>query len=158
MSSPRYKWWQYVKSVIREYPRMKEDLKELQSTSVVASYSGMPRGGDVSDPVAGAALRTLPKDEQKEFEAVTLAIERTRMKPNGAIILKMLKLYYWDQTHTLDGAGLAVGYQSRQARTLHGEFVRQVAKNLGFHPQDCTPEPEKCDTNTLSANGIVDSP
>lgn len=145
MSAPRFDWWPYVKAVIRKYPRLQADLKALQSTSVVASYTGMPRGGGVSDPVANAAARTLPRDEQREYEAVTKAIERTRMKPNGAIILRMMKLYYWDQTHTLDGAGYAVGYQQRQARALHGDFVRLVAKNLGFHPEDRTPEPKKRD-------------
>lgn len=145
MSSPRYDWWPYVKAVIRKYPRLQADLAELQTTSVVAGYSGMPRGGGVSDPVASAAMRMLPMDEQREYEAVTKAIERTRMKPNGAIILRMLQLYYWDQTHTLDGAGLASGYQTSQAKAIHGEFVRLVAKNLGFHPEDRTPEPKKRD-------------
>lgn len=142
MSSPRYDWWSYVKAVIRKYPKLQADLRELQSTSVVAGYTAMPRSGGVSDPVASAAMKMLPRDEQREYEAVTRAIERTRLKPNGAIILKMMRLYYWDQTHTLDGAGYAVGYQSRQTRALHGDFVRMVAKNLGFHPEDCTPEPK----------------
>lgn len=44
VSKPRYKWWGYVKGMIRDYPALKERYAELHSTSMVADYSGMPRG------------------------------------------------------------------------------------------------------------------
>lgn len=142
VSKPRYKWWGYVKAVIRYYPKYERELKDLRQTSVVAGYTGMPHTGGISDPTAQAAVRQLAPDAQREYEAVLLAIQRTRCMPNGPLRLKLIRLVYWDRSHTVDGAGLAVGYRSAQARRIHNQFVRAVAKNLSLLTEDDTPEPK----------------
>lgn len=141
MSKPRKRWWGYVRSVIYYYPKHQAALRELRQTSVVAGYNGMPHTGGVGNPTAQAATRHLSPDDQREYDAVYLAIQRTRCMPNGHLRLKVIRLVYWDRSHTVDGAGLAVGYQSRQARKIHGDFVRLVAENLGLKSKECTPEP-----------------
>ena len=145
MSKPRYRWWSYVKAVIRYYPKHRRDLEEAQSTSVVASYSGTPHTGGASNPTAIAAMRHLSRDAQREYEAVLRAIQQTRTIPNGELRLKIIKLVYWDRSHTVDGAGLAVGYETAQARRINGRFIRLVAKNLGLLSEDDTQEPKNCD-------------
>ena len=70
MSKPRYRWWSYIKAVIRNYPTLCEKLSDIQSTSVTASLSGMPRGGKPRRETEEAALRQLPLVEQKEHDAV----------------------------------------------------------------------------------------
>ena len=145
MSKPRYRWWSYVKAVIRYYPKHRRDLEEAQSTSVVASYSGTPHTGGASNPTARAAMRHLSRDAQREYEAVLRAIQQTMALPNGELRLKIIKLVYWDRSHTVDGAGLAVGYQSRQARKINGDFIKLVARNLGLLVEECTQEPKNCD-------------
>lgn len=141
MSKPRKRWWGYVRSVIYYYPKHQAMLQDLRQSSVVAGYTGMPHTGGVGNPTAQAALRRLAPDDQREYEAVQLAIQKTRCMPNGHLRLKLIRLVYWDRSHTVDGAGLAVGYQSAQARRINGQFIRLVAKNLGFHSEDDTPEP-----------------
>ena len=51
MSRPRYGWWPYVKSMIREYPALKARHDDLQSASVTANYNGMPGGGGMLSPL-----------------------------------------------------------------------------------------------------------
>lgn len=142
MSKPRYKWWSYVKAVIRYFPKYDRELQDLRQTSVVAGYTGMPHTGGISDPTAQAATRQLDPDAQREYDAVRLAIQKTRCMPNGHLRLRLIQLVYWDRSHMVDGAGLAVGYQSRQARKIHGDFVKLVAENLGVKSKECTPEPK----------------
>lgn len=145
MSKPRYRWWSYVKAVIRYYPKHRRDLEDAQSTSVVADYSGTPHTGGASNPTAQAATRHLSRDAQREYDAVLRAVQQTRMLPNGDLRLKIVKLVYWDRSHTVDGAGLTVGYKSAQARRINGQFIFLVAKNLGLVSKDDTPEPKNCD-------------
>lgn len=141
MSKPRFRWWGYVRSVIRYYPKHEAALKDLHQTSVTASYAGMPHTGTVGNPTAQAAVRHLPYDDQREYEAVLLAIQKTRCMPNGSLRLKLIRLVYWDRSHTVDGAGMAIGYGSRQARKINGDFIKLVAENLGLKTKECTPEP-----------------
>lgn len=141
MSRPRYRWWSYVKAVIRYYPKHQADLEDLRRPSMVATHTGMPHTSNVSDPTAQTATRQLPTQDQREYDAVRLAVERTRCMPNGHLRLKMIRLVYWDRTHTVDGAGFQVGFRSAQARRVNGAFIRQVAKNLGLFGEDDTPEP-----------------
>lgn len=142
MSKPRFRWWGYVRSVIRYYPKHEANLKALRQTSVTASYTGMPHTGGLSDPVAQAAGKHLPYDEQREYDAVRLAIQRTRCMPNGVLRLHLIRMVYWDRSHTVDGAGVAIGYGPAQARRINNQFIRLVAENLGLYTKDDTPEPK----------------
>ena len=61
MSTPRYDWWPYVKGMIRRYPELCRREADLHTTAVTPNYGGAPGGhGGRSDPVANAALRSLP--------------------------------------------------------------------------------------------------
>ena len=45
MSKTRYKWWGYVKNMIREYPALKKEYEDLHQQSITANMSGTPCGG-----------------------------------------------------------------------------------------------------------------
>ncbi len=133
MSKPRYRWWSYIKAVIRNYPTLCEKLSDIQSTSVTASLSGMPRSGRLKRETEEAALRQLNPDEQKEYEAVKKAIEMTERLSKGQDRLYVIKLVLWKRTHTLDGAAMRVPCSERTARKYHGEFIKLVAENYGYY-------------------------
>ena len=79
MSTPRYDWWPYVKGMIRRYPELCRREADLHTTAVTPNYGGAPGGhGGRSDPVANAALRTLPEINRRELDAVRAAIRSSR--------------------------------------------------------------------------------
>lgn len=135
MSRPRYKWWGYVKNVIRDYPRLKRWHDELMGeTSLTAAYgsTGGGRTSEVSDPTYQIATKEMPKQEQREYEAVSRAIEATERRGDGKTRINLIRMVCWEQTHTLAGAALAVPMSYQSARDKQADFVRLVAKNLGF--------------------------
>lgn len=133
MSKPRYDWWSYVKGMIRRYPELCARQEELRRTSLSPDLSGMPHGhGKISDPVADAALRELPEINQREMEAVRKAIEETQKLDNGEERLRMIRLVFWDRTHTLEGAAIKLHRCHRTLVQWSGDFIRCVAKNFGI--------------------------
>ena len=100
MSKPRYRWWGYVRNVIRAYPSMRGKQKDRQARC--------------------------------ERDAVELAVEAAKELPYGKQMLEIIRLVYWEGSNTVDGAGAVAGYGTRQARTIHGEFVRMVAREMGL--------------------------
>lgn len=132
MSNPRYKWWSYIKAVIREYPSLKKEYEELHEQTVTASMTGMPGSGNVSRSTEMIAVRELPFVKQREYEAVRRAIECTKNMKNGDIRIRLVDLVYWKKSHTVEGAAMRVGYSVDRGKQIHGEFVRLVAKFYGF--------------------------
>ena len=132
MSKPRYIWWGYVKGMIRNYPALSEKYKDMHEQSMTANYSGMPRGGDASRSVEEITVRELPFTQQREYEAVRLAISQTERYPNGRDRLYIIRLVFWDRSHTLEGAALQVPCGIATAKRWHGEFIMLVAKNFGL--------------------------
>lgn len=144
MSKPRHDWWPQVKAAIRAYPRRKRKLEELRRQTITPAYGGTGGSGGPGNPVERAAIRTLPDQQQRELEAVEAAIQQTGVGERGQQKLKLIELYHFKRTHSLIGAGLAVGYEEAQAKRVNGDFIRLVAKNLGYTEkfENDTPEPK----------------
>lgn len=132
MSRPRYDWWPYVKGIIRRYPALKEQYADLHSQSVTASYSGMPHGSGVGRPIEALAIRELPTNSQREYEAVRRAIDLTERYPNGRQRLAIVKMVLWDKQYTLEGAALQIPCGIATAWRWHQEFIRLVASKYGL--------------------------
>ena len=132
MSKPRYRWWSYIKAVIRNYPALCEKMNDLQGMSVTSSLSGMPRGGNTRRGTEESAMRELPQIEQREYEAVRKAVETTERYKNGRDRLYVIDLVFWKRTHTLEGAAIRVPISRATAWRYHGDFIRLVAKYYGL--------------------------
>jgi hypothetical protein len=132
MSKPRYGWWSYVKSMIRRYPALKEQYEDLHSQSVTASYSGMPHGSGAGRPTEALAIRELPTNSQREYEAVRRAIGLTERYSNGRQRLAIVKMVLWDKQYTLEGAALQIPCCISKAKMWHSEFIRLVASEYGL--------------------------
>lgn len=132
MSKPRYRWWGYVKAVIRAYPALDKVMREPIYTPTTARYSTQPPQAGDGRSLECAVVKKLDGQDMEEYEAVSAAIRETERLPNGAARLKIIDLVYWQGTHTLAGAGLQVGYGERQTRKFNGEFIRLVAQNLNL--------------------------
>ena len=127
MSKPRYKWWGYIKNIIRAYPGLKKEYEQLHEQSVTANMSGMPGGGEVSRGTENIAIRELPRPKQMEYDAVRKAVAVTEHMRTGADRLKLLNLVFWKQSHTLQGAAMAVNISYDTAIDYHGDFIMVVA-------------------------------
>lgn len=67
-----------------------------------------------------------------ENNAVRKAVNETRAMQDGEERLKFIRLVFWDKTHTLEGAAMAVNCSDRTARRWHTDFIKCVARNYGL--------------------------
>jgi hypothetical protein len=118
--------------MIRRYPVLKEEFLELHNVSMVANYSAEPRGGGSGRALESIAIRELPSNRQREYEAVRRAIETTERYKNGRDRLWVIDLVYWKKSHTIAGAALIIPCHEQAAKQWHGEFIRLVASNFGL--------------------------
>lgn len=131
MSRPRHKWWGYVRRVLCDYPRLRDELDALQAP--------LQRSGDAlisasnSRTVERLATCTLPdRQEQRELEAVEAAIRQTRQRRDGAERLAIVHMVFFRHSHTLRGAADAVHVSYRTARRYQSDMIRQTAYCLGL--------------------------
>ena len=141
MSKPRYRWWTFAKNMIRDFPSVERDWKDIHAQSITANMSGMPRGGGSGRAVETTALRQLPPEDQKLYDAVTGAREQTLLLPNGADRMKLVKEMYWSKkSKTVQAAARCIPVSEVTAKRWHGDFVRLVGVHYGF--KDDTYEPK----------------
>ena len=109
MGKARFRWWGYIKACLRDQPRKR---------AVVASHG----------------LNTLPDWEKSEYHAVEEAIRYTAALPDGKERIKLIRAVFFKRTHDLQGAALLCYVSYETAVSWHSDFIRLVAKNLGFLP------------------------
>lgn len=145
MSKPRYTWWGYIKAVIRNYPRHFEELHDIKLQSVTASYSGMPGGGGEGRTIEQLAMKTLPYDEQREYDAVAKANCETKWElANADKRLELINMVYWRGTHTLQGAAMALYIDYETAKRWQQNYIHKVARHMGvFHPENNNQKSQK---------------
>lgn len=81
------------------------------------------------DPDRELWLRGVPL---KESCAVSQAVSETGSMQDGEERLRFIRLVFWDKTHTLEGAAMAVSCSDRTARRWHTDFIKCVARNYGL--------------------------
>ena len=143
MSEPRYPWWGYAKSMVRNYPGLRKEYNELIAQSVVPGYSAAPGGGGDPRKAESAALRVLPSPYQKEMESVESAIRHTKVFKDGEERIKLIDLIYWRRTHTLSGAALKCNVDYSTGKRWHRDFIRCVGAFHGLLPVADRTETEK---------------
>lgn len=131
MSSPRYRWWSYIKAIIRAYPALKKIYAGANEPSMAINLSGMPGGTGTSRPTENFAMRDLPT-EQREYEAVRQAISIVERCKDSRSRLEFIDLVYWKQSHTFQGAAQRIPISSATAWRYSGDFIRLVAQCYGM--------------------------
>lgn len=132
MSKPRYKWWGYIKNVIRAYPGLKREYEDLHAQSVTSNMSGMPGGGNVSRGTEDIAIRELPCTKQREYEAVRRAVSYTKQLKTSEERISLIDMVFWKRSHTLSGAAYKLNLSERTAQRYHEEFIKAVAGFYGL--------------------------
>lgn len=132
MSKPRYRWWGYICGIMYDYRGKKAKIEDALSLRVTASLSGQPHASGVHSPVEDAVIRAVSADDYREVEAVDRAIEATLRCTYGKQRVELVRMVYWDKTHTIVGAGMVVGCEGKLARRWSADFKYYVAHYMGF--------------------------
>lgn len=141
MSTAKYRWWGFARSMIRDYPSLYAQWKDLHEQSITACDSGTGGGGGVSRKTEQVALRTLPADDQEAFDAVRRAIELTNLQKDGKQRMKLIALMYWARSPlTMGDAAYKIPIADSTAKRWHGTFVRLVGKCYGFEVDTSEPK------------------
>ena len=136
MSKPRYKWWSYAKYMVRDYPVLKAEYEALHDQKVTKDYSQIRGSKTARRSTEDVAVRCLPPAKQAEYDAVTKAIEKTKLLKTGPERLKLIDLVFWKNSHTLDGAAYVLGYSYENAQRWHSDFIRLVGFARGLADVD----------------------
>lgn len=79
---------------------------------------------------------TLGRQENREFETVTKAIEQTKTMADGRNRIQIIDMTLWKQTHTIDGTAIALHLSERTAQRYRWQFVALVGMHYGFLTQE----------------------
>lgn len=131
MSKPRYNWWPFVLNVIRDYPERRQQLRQMKEQKITADMSGMPKGGGNGRSIENLATRCLPPQEQKEHDAVMMALNRTKTMPDGKLRLAVVRLTLWRRFNAA-GAGMQLNIAERTARRYRWQFIMLTGCMYGF--------------------------
>ena len=116
-------------SIISEF----SEYEALHTQRITGDPERVPGGkGGVSRAVEITALRQLPPARQREYDAVTKAIELTKRRQNGADRLALIDLVFWKQNHNLESAALKLYLSDTTAKRYHTEFIRLVGFCYGL--------------------------
>ena len=132
MSKPREPWWPYVKNVLRMYPQLKRELEAIRSQSVTTHYNAAGGSSGPGRSTEQTALRELPPQRMREYEAVRKAIQKTGHLPEGKTRNDIIRLVYFRKRYNLSGASWACHVSEITAERYHGDFLRLVAQYLGL--------------------------
>lgn len=77
-------------------------------------------------------LYRYPKCAEFEREAVEKAINRTKETNGGQERLDVISLVFFQKTHKLAGAAMQIPCGYETAKRWQGQFIREVAKNIGL--------------------------
>lgn len=106
MGTPVYRWWDYVRKIVRAYPGLKD--RELVCVDDIKDR----------DAVAQAVADTLQRRDGEE------RVELIRY------------VYWNRKQHRVKDAAPRMHISEATAKRWHGEFIREVARNRGFSVND----------------------
>ena len=129
----KYSWETFAKEMIEKYPQLEKELAEKKAACIVPppNETGV-HTNNTSRPTENAALRELPPTKQKQYDAVSKALDHTERMPGGADRLKLIDLMYWQKRYKLHGAAMQIPCSFRTAIRWHSSFIRLVGFYYGL--------------------------
>lgn len=126
-------YWAGAIEAVEKYPERMRRLEELRTQNITANISGMPGGGGVSRSTENVALRQLPPSQQKDCEAVELALAEMRKKAYGKDALDLIRMRYWQKPKcNLSTIAMRLHYSEVTMKRWNSEFIRMVLKFRGL--------------------------
>lgn len=123
-------WRHAARSAAYDYPKLRQDLRDLQAQSVTPSLSGMPVGGEPRRSTEDAALRQLSWTQQRRLDAVEQAVDVSRRLTSGLSRVKLIELVYFTRRFTLEGAATQIPCSVQTAKIWNNDFLLLVWSRL----------------------------
>lgn len=131
MSKPRYNWWGFALAMIRDYPHRQKELEDMHEQKTTANLNGMPSGHTASRTTEGIALKQLPAQEQREFDAVDRAVKRIKGMTEPKLRMEVVKTTLWKGC-SIRAAATWLHISERTARRYRWQFILLVGYMYGF--------------------------
>lgn len=123
-------WRDTARRAAQAYPRLHEELSDMQRMSVTPRLSGMPSGGGAGRATEDAALRQLPPEAQAAHDAVEHGLRMMDLYRTAGKRRRLVELVYWRRTHTVYGAGVEIGISEETAKRWNADFLLCVESFL----------------------------
>lgn len=124
-------WWLYIKRIVRQYPALCREEQELHQPSLPVFDATRPgHSGSVSSPTETIALREPPENKRRRLNAVRYAIAATKRLPDSDARLAVVRMVYWENSHTITGAAMRIPCARNTASAWQARFIRTVAEYL----------------------------
>lgn len=123
-------WRHAARSAAYDYPRLRQELAELQAQSVTPNLSGMPGGGEPGRSTEDAALRQLPHTQQRRLDAVEQAVTISSNLTSGLSRVRLIELVYFQRKYTIEGAAMQIPCSVQTAWTWNNDFLLLVWSRL----------------------------
>lgn len=117
--------------MVYRYPNLSQ-MHNTQSVRITQSYTGMPGGGGASRTTESVAIKHMSNTNEREFEAVRLALRQLEGKWNNDERLKFIELVYWKRVCNFRGAARRLHVSYSTVWRWNRDFIRQVGFNFGF--------------------------
>lgn len=124
--SNEYRWRARARAAIKRYPELLQAEADLRAGKVTPAYSGIPGGGSASRTTELLAMRELPKDAQRDLDAVRLALDTIKRYRNADLRLRLVEICYWRRTHSIDGAALLLHVSQDTAHLWDRNMIELV--------------------------------
>ena len=122
--------------MVRVYPELKLEYESIHQHSITQTVRIGSSSNSLSRTTEQAAMRQLPPARQREYDAVTKAIEQTRLRSSAADRLALIDLVFWKQSHNLEGAAIQLHISDITAKRYHRDFIQLVGFCYGL--EDCS--------------------
>lgn len=125
----RHIWYSYVRGMVRQFPALDKEIKQIEPPCLVRSAeSARSAGSRVRRPTEGVVLRRAGSATRlREHDAVAYAISQADPET-----LNLIRLVFWDSSHTLEGAALSMHISYGTAKNWVHEFLMDVAGRFGL--------------------------
>jgi len=131
LSSPLRNYIEWRVEHYREDRHKLAAARDALMPSGVPDYGGTGGGSGTASTTEAAALRLVTNAYIVNLERTINAIERV-LQTSEKIDIDLITLVYWKRSHTIPGAGLALGLSTATAYRHIDAFLCRVAKELGL--------------------------
>ncbi len=119
-------WRSEAKNALRMYPRAKRKHAETDArlTPVYGGTAGSHAARRTTEDVA--LKGKLTPHEENVISAVEFMMRMQSAYPNAEERMKMIRLVYFQRTHTLEGAAMECHYSDRAVKRWNAEILTAV--------------------------------
>lgn len=133
MSKYRYWWRPNVERLLKVYPYLKAKQETAKSPRITAVYGPQAGGGGKNRGTEEMALKNpLSAKEEEAVTAIDKTIEEIKRQRDGDIVLRIVDMVDFKQSHTVEGAAMALYMHRVTASDKRTRFIDTVGKNLGW--------------------------